>query len=397
MKCPQWLRCCADLALAVLAVSGSPFAHAQSVLSDPDFSGMNKPSGFFQLVARDAVRGRNYVLGGSTTHINGIQVGAFSRVNDVGQLDLAWTGELATPFLRGSLLLGNGELMFREGLFSASWQRLRQGSNGGYIAEAFQWTREPLTQDNTATTAIDAQGNTYAVFNRLSGTGALLATLRRVSADGVPDAAWRLNIDAVPNTIRQLAISADGSVFYVAIRTEGTTTANTLGRASANDTLQWSTPLGGTFSALATDAMGRAYVLGDKVALQGSVGALLRVERAGNIDAGWMPLLDSESLTSAATLRVLDDRAVVVTASATERARVRLVSLADGHVLASRVIPLGTSVALVDSRGTVVLNGDAKLVLWLPTATDFATRDVAINCERVHDAGDGGLPRRVGL
>ena len=213
MKCPRWLRCSAGLALAVLAFFALPLAHAQSVLSDPDFSGLNKPSGLLQLAARDALRGRTYVLGGSTTHINDIQVGAFSRVNDGGQLDLSWTSELAPPFLRGTLLLGNGELMFREGLLiNRSWQRLRQAPNGGWVPEPFRWTDEPLTQDNTATTASDQEGNTYAVFNRLSATDALLSTLRRVSSDGVPDTAWRLDIDAVPNTIRQLAISADGSV-----------------------------------------------------------------------------------------------------------------------------------------------------------------------------------------
>ena len=352
---------------------------AQSVLSDPDFSGINKPTGSLRLVARDPVRGRNYVLGGSTTHINGVQVGAFSRVSDFGQLDLAWTGELAAPFLRSTLLLGNGELMFRDGLLSnAAWQRLRQRANGGYVVEPFRWTNEPLLQDNTFATASDSQGNTYAVFNRLSTAGASLATLRRVNADGVPDAAWRADIEAVPNSIAQLAISADGSVFYVATRTEGTTTTNTLGRTSASDTLRWSTPFGGTFAGLATDAVGRAYVFGEKVALQGSVGTLLRVGRTGNIDAGWMPLADGAATISAASLRVLDDRAVVVTASGTEPPLIRLISLADGRALASRSAPAGTTFALIDAAGTVVLYVDAKLVLWSPTATDFAVRDVAV-------------------
>ena len=381
MKIPQWLRCAtrfAGFALASLALPATPIADAQSVRSEPDFSGMNRPTDFFQMVARDGVRGWTYGLGGSTTHMNGIQVGAFSRVNDLGQVDLAWTGELATPFLRGTLLLGNGELMFRDGLLETSWHRLRQGPNGGFVEEPFRWTNEPLTQDNTFTTASDSQGNTYAVFNRLSGTGALLATLRRVSSDGVPDAAWRLDIDAVPNTLRQLAISADGSVFYVAVRTEGTSTINTLGRASASDTLRWSSSFAGTFSALATDAVGRAYVLGDKVALQGSVGTLLRIARTGNIDAGWVPLVEPASPNSIASVRLLDDRVVVVTASGTDQSIVRLLSLADGRVLASRVVPVGASVALVDTGGTVVLNGDSKLTLWSPTATDFEARDVAI-------------------
>ena len=353
-------------------------ALAQSVLSEPDLSGMNSPTQFFQLLARDGVRGRNYIFDGATTHINGIQIGAFSRVNDVGQLDLGWTGELATPFLRGSLILGNGELMFRDGLLDTSWHRLREGSNGGFVAETFRWTNEALTQDNTATTAGDTQGNTYAVFKRQSASGAPLATLRRVTSEGVPDSAWRLDIDADSNSIRQLAVSADGSVLYVATRTDGTTVTNTLGRASSLDTLRWSTPFAGSSIALAVDAVGRAYVLGDKVTLQGATATLLRVERTGSLDSGWMPLVEPTALAALPLLRVLDDRAVVVTASATERPLVRIISLADGQVLASRAVPLRMSVVLVDAGGTVALSGDSKFALWSPTAADFVVRDISL-------------------
>ena len=353
-------------------------AHAQSVLSEPDFSGMNSPTSYAQIVARDGVRGRNYVAGGATTHINGIQIGAFARVNDYGQLDLSWTGELAPVFFRGALVLGNGDLMFREGLLDASWQRLRQRPNSGYVPEPFRWTNEALVQDNTFTTARDSEGNTYAVFKRQSTSGAPLATLRRVTSEGVPDPLWQLDIDADSSKIGQLAISADGSVFYVATRTDGTVVTNTLGRASANDSLRWATSFGGAFLSLATDAVGRAYLLGDKVALQGSTGTLLRIDRTGNLDAGWIPLVDPVTSTSNSVIRVLDDRAVAVTSNATDRPQARLISLADGHVLASRFVPLGAFVGLTDAGGTVVLNGDAKLTLWTPGAADFTTRDVTL-------------------
>ena len=278
MKFRQWLRRAAGaagFALTVFALTVTPIADAQSVLSEPDLSGMNAPTSFAQIVARDSVRGWNYVSGSGTTHINDIQVGAFSRVNDYGQLDLSWTGELPPPFFLGALLLGNGDLMFREGLLRyPPWQRLRQRPNIGFLPEPFRWTNEALVQDNTATTARDREGNTYAVFMRQSASGAPLATLRRVTSEGVPDTLWRLDIDADSSKIRQLAISADGTVFYVTTGTDGAVVTNTLGRASTNDTLRWTASLGGAFFALATDAVGRAYVLGDKVALQGSTGTL---------------------------------------------------------------------------------------------------------------------------
>ena len=379
MKFPQWLRRAAGLALATAALSAMPGTHAQSMLSEPDFSGMNSPTGVLQLVARDAVRGWNYVSGGAITHINGIQVGAFSRLNDFGQVDLSWTGELARPFLRGSLLLGNGELMFREGLLVAPpWQRLRTGPNGGYFAETFSWTNDALVQDNTATTATDSKGNIYAVFKRQSASGAPVATLRRVTSEGVPDTAWQLDIDADSSAIRPLAVSADGSVLYVVTRTDGTTVTNTLGRASASDSLRWTVPFAGSLSALATDAVGRAYLLGDKVAVQGLTGTLLRVDRAGNIDAGWNAPFEMATFKNLSAIRVLDDRAVVATSGTDGRPLVSLISLIDGHVLTSPIVPLGMSPTLIDAAGTVVLNGASNFALWSPTATDFVTRDISV-------------------
>ena len=82
MKFPQWLHRAsriAGFALAAFALTATPIANAQSVLSEPDFSGMFSPGGTASVVGRDSSRGWNYVFSGTggsgdTPYINGISV-----------------------------------------------------------------------------------------------------------------------------------------------------------------------------------------------------------------------------------------------------------------------------------------------------------------------------------
>ena len=100
MKFPQWLHRAsriARFALAVVALTATPVADAQSVLSDPDFSAMFAPGGSASIVGRDSSRGWKYVFSGTggsggAPYINGISVGRFSRVSDSGNVDLSWVG-----------------------------------------------------------------------------------------------------------------------------------------------------------------------------------------------------------------------------------------------------------------------------------------------------------------
>ena len=95
MKSPQWLRraaCAAGSALTAVALTATPVADAQSVLSEPDFSGMFAPGGNAQIVARDNLRGLNYVQSSADTadpvyFINGFAVKRLSRVSDSGYVD----------------------------------------------------------------------------------------------------------------------------------------------------------------------------------------------------------------------------------------------------------------------------------------------------------------------
>ena len=64
MTFPQWSHHAtriARFALTAVALTATPVADAQSVLSEPDFSGMFAPGGNAQIVARDNLRGLNYV------------------------------------------------------------------------------------------------------------------------------------------------------------------------------------------------------------------------------------------------------------------------------------------------------------------------------------------------
>ena len=82
MTFPQWSHHAtriAGFALAVVALTATPIANAQSVLSEPDFSGMFSPGGTASVVGRDSSRGWNYVFSGTggsgdTPYINGISV-----------------------------------------------------------------------------------------------------------------------------------------------------------------------------------------------------------------------------------------------------------------------------------------------------------------------------------
>ena len=70
MTFPQWSRRAtriAGFALAVVALTATPTANAQSVLSEPDFRGMFAPGSNEQIVARDNLRGLNYVQSSADT------------------------------------------------------------------------------------------------------------------------------------------------------------------------------------------------------------------------------------------------------------------------------------------------------------------------------------------
>ena len=227
MRFPQWLHHAtriAGLALAAFALTATPIAEAQSVLSEPDFSGMFSPDASARILARDSQRGWNYVVVGdgsfSPPYVNGVQTGPLVRVNDSGQLDLGWTvASDVRP--RNALVLSNGELLFSPESNPSALQTLQRSTDGIYRSQPFQpyqWTRDPVYQAPILwPIARDAEGNRYAVFFTFAVGSARVYTLRRITPAGVPDANWRLDI-VDSGTITHLAVGADGSIFYAAER-----------------------------------------------------------------------------------------------------------------------------------------------------------------------------------
>jgi hypothetical protein len=388
----RW-RCLVGAWLVMLGLSA--VAQAQSELSEPDFSGMYAPARNARVVARDSVRGWNYVVSDDSgvaagTYINGVQQGTLSRVNDRGQLDLGWVvADYLTPST--AIVLGNGELLVQTGLFSTDLQRLQQGADGRYRLQPFRWTAEPLVSTFGAAPATrDAQGNIYAMFSVPGPTQLRQTTLRRVSPEGVPDAQWRLDIDADQGSVSRLTIGDDGSIFFTTLRASESVPGSliqTINRASVNatDLRRWSQPFTGTLKAITADATGRVYVLGDELAAYGFSGSLLRLNAGGAVDAGWSLTLEPGAASYYADLRAVDNRLVLM-AVARENPRprpapsVQLISQIDGRVLATRRISGASFAWFLGNDATVTADDAAGLVLLSPALRaepDFVERRVA--------------------
>ena len=368
----------AGLALAVFTLNAMPFAHAQSALTEPDFSGMFAPTGIAQVVARDPVRGWNYVQSSAYAadavyFINGIAVKRLSRVSDSGYVDLAWVGPDPGE-VRTALVLANGDLVVYSGVYN-NWQRLVLTSSGGYLPVPFFWTNEVLFRQPNSPIATDERGYRYAIFERPLAIGLHRAAVRRIAPDGSPDPNWRLDLDVDASLISRLAVAGDGSlsVFYVEALTAG---AAALGRASVSDAIRWSTPLSAVPAALAADAAGRVYLLGNKLSVLGLTATLLRVDSTGAVDRQWLPAFESAGPGYPAGLQVVANRGVVVTSSPTARAVVRLVSLTDGTVLATRAIATIALISGVEPNGDIVVSAPTRLTLLSPGVADFSERFV---------------------
>lgn len=355
-------------------------ARSQSVLTDPDFSGMFAPGANAQVIARDTVRGWNYVItgtdpSGNRSLINGVPVSNLSRVSDGGYVDVGWTGVVEQPVTQ-ALVLSSGDLLVRTGFFSVAWQRLRTGPTGGFIAEPFQWTAELLQPDSAAPIARDTLGNAYAVFAQRLPSSGRRSLFRRINAADVPDAKWQINTDLIQGEISRFAVSSDGSVFIVETRSlaplDGSI-AVTLHRIGFDDPMTWSKPLDG-IPALAADASGRAYLLDTRLPTPSPTGALMRLDRFGNVDPRWTPVSDAVRPGNPTVLQIVDDRVVVVAATASARPVVQVVSLVDASAQATRVLASGAAVALVGTDGTVLLRDNATLTLLSPRAAGFAER-----------------------
>lgn len=374
----RWFRCM--VGVVSVALSAIQMPQAQSLLSEPDFSGMHMPGAFGRIIARDSERGWNYVVSGDTdtrVHINGVQSGLLSRINDRGQVDLGWVVAIDVE-PRSIIVLSDGNLLVNADIFP-KWQRLQRDVAGIYRPQPFQWTTDVVYQGfDPVPVARDPQGNIYSVFFiPATATTPVKRTLRRVSSAGVPDANWRLDIEIESGPVGQLAVNANGSVLYTSARSDTSGPGNiirSINRASANDALRWSQSFTGTPVALAADAAGRAYLLGLGLGSQGYSGTLLRFEADGAADARWPQTFDVTWSIATVGMRVVGDRLIVIAprANAGRVSGVRMVSLVDGSILAATSFSTAFATLFADADGTVVTTDLASVALFTPTQTGFS-------------------------
>lgn len=378
----RWFR--RMVGVVAIALSVMQLSVAQSLLTEPDFSGMYRPGSFHTTIARDSERGWNYIASGFTgarTHINGVQLGTLSRINDRGQVDLGWLTAIdVAP--RSIIVLSDGELLVNAGDYSPTWQRLQRGADGIYRLQPFRWTTDAVFQGYGSTpVARDPQGNIYsAFFVPGTATTPLKRTLRRVSPSGAPDANWRLDIGDEPADIGPLAVNADGGVFYTSSHSDASVPGNvvwSLHRVSANDSLRWSQSFTGTPVAIAADAAGRAYLIVRGLGADGQSGSLLRFDAGGSVDPQWSSAFEVASTSTSVATRVVGERLIVIAprTNAAVTSSVRMVSLLDGSLLAASSIAIGFA-SFADADGTVVTTDAAGVALFTANPTGFSERHI---------------------
>jgi Repeat of unknown function (DUF5648) len=390
------LRRICRVALIALVLAGPvPCALAQSLLTEPDFSGMYLPGpplgqNYWDergtVIARDATRGWTYIVRSSYGDVhafaNGVRVGKLSRVHDSGQLDPGWSYDETLP--QRSVVLANGDLLILTDSFYSPWQRLRRDASGVLRSEAFVWTRDLSVPTIGAPIARDAAGNFYVIVSRNTAT-ALQASVRRISADGVPDLAWSLDIEVSPSSVRQLAIADDGSVFYMTsqlIDPFAGASQQTLSRTSirTDDKQRWSRAVTGAIAAIAADALGRVYLLGAGLSVQAQRANLMRLDATGEVDLQWRPTLDAAASNDLAAMHVVKDQLLVAArrGALSDPFELALLSLTDAKTLTMRTLPAGATAIRMESDGTLITSDLTGLTLLTAARGELAERRVPL-------------------
>jgi len=379
-----WLALCLALCVQCMPVS------AQDVLTDPDFAGMYGPDLGGNLLAHDAVRGWTYLsinaYSGEPALINGVPGARLVRVNNAGVPDLGWRVDASLQPI-AVIVLDDGEPLLLDSNYE--WQRLRPGSDGVLRPQFLPrpWD-DFVLRAQSGRVARDAARNFYLSYIRYTMDGSQ-ATLRRISATGVVDKDWRIELTGARGTAPMFTVAPDGSVFYVAgseatfypVPGEPALTPRSLVRV-ATDGTRWSQPLTGFPSALATDAQGRVYLLGDALEMGGQRSGLLRVDASGAVDGAWTASAAGASAIAApnyGALCVVDDTLVAATFPPYPASGIRVTrrSLVDGAEIAATALPGG---------GAIVAScADAQVATWAQQTVSvvsarngaFTTRQIA--------------------
>ena len=282
----RWFR--RTLGVALIAISVTRLAGvtcAQSILTEPDFSGMHTSGGYVSTVARDSERGWNYVGGPYLSHLGGVATGgAISRVNDAGFADQNWrtTDNFTSTGLGAMMVTSAGVLLVQKGPL---WHRMVSAADGSYASVPLHSAveRGGLTSG--------ADGYVYSVQNFYRANAPSQSAVKRLLPSGEYDSGWSMTIDSFSSGVRTIAVAANGDVAYV----EGLLAGElmpAIGRRRSSGELQWQRSVVGLPTMVVVDDSGRTYVIGDSLVVDGHRGDVLRLLPSGEIDTSWTTPLD---------------------------------------------------------------------------------------------------------
>ena len=300
----RWFRSVVGVVLmAVSATQFSGLTYAQSVLTEPDFSGIHTPGGYASSVARDSVRGWNYVGGSYLSHLGGVATGgAIARVNDAGFADPTWrTNDNFTSDSVGAMMVTSaGVLLVQK---ASGWRRMTETHDGSYASVPLGGALElsGLTSG--------ADGYIYGAQNNYRYNEPAQSLIKRLLPSGEYDAGWSMTIASFSSGVRHIAVAANGDIAYV----EGILAGESkpaIGKRRSSGELLWLRPVVGIPATIAMDEVGRTYLVGDGLVIDGHVGDVLRLLPSGDVDRSWTTPLDM-SPSNIVTARVVQDRLVI--------------------------------------------------------------------------------------
>ena len=330
-------------------------ALAQSVLSEPDFSGMYSTNGYARSVARDSERGWTYIAGAYLTHLNGVQTnGAISRVNDAGFVDQDWrtNADFRSDSVGQMMVTSSGVLLVQK---AAIWMRALPVDDGTFALRSLNL---PGASFGSYGLTRGAEGYIYGIQG--SGND---NWVRRLLPSGEYDSGWNMRLDPFPLRAVSIAVSGDGSVTYIEARYAQSPVTYSIVKRSSSGGLLWRQPVSGEPRTITLDEFGQSYIAGTGLTIDGRSVDLLRLRPTGEIDSQWAasPNLRNASLIAP---RLFDGRLLVfgwrqqVSESIPE---IVSLSAADGTVIARDRLPDNASLEQLDigADGSVATSGRA--------------------------------------
>lgn len=369
----RWFR--RVVGVAVLATGSAPLTYAQSILTEPDFSGMHAPGGYVSSVARDSARGWNYVGGPYLSHLRGVATGgAIARVNDAGFVDPRWrtTESFTSESLGAMMVTSAGVLLVQK---AGLWRRMAEATEGSYASV-------PLGSglDRAALTR-GADGYVYGVQNSYSYNAPSQSRITRLLPSGEYDPGWSMTIESFSSGIQAIAIAANGDISYVEMLIAEKLTTYTVGKRRADGALLWKHAVIGVPTAITMDESGRTYVLGDGLTIDGRAADILRLLAAGEVDTNWTTALDMTPSS-------------IVAVGVAQRRLIVAGFVLDAGEWAPSVVTVSTATGAVESRARLAgISSGYSLSVAIDGAV-LATSGRAVSQHKFADEG-GSYQSRV--